>query len=236
MTKVLLVEDEPKITELVSNYLASEGYTVLVAPDGAAGLRFFHQEAPDIVLLDIMLPKLSGIDVCKEIRRHHNTPIIMLTARSEEVDKLLGLEIGADDYITKPFSLRELVARMRAVLRRVQRNPENEMLVFDRLELNTEKYHLEIDGKIVPLTPTEFRLMEMFMRNPGRVFTRSQLLEGALGESFVGYERSIDTHIRNLRRKLEKEVACGYISTVFGVGYKLVRPHKQEMSNEKPQR
>lgn len=221
MKKILLIEDEEKILELVAEYLVSEGFNVVTANDGEAGVASFYSEQPDLVLLDVMLPKVSGLEVCRQIRQKHSTPIIMLTARSEEIDKLLGLEFGADDYITKPFSLRELVARVKAVLRRGQIEQANNHLTCEELELDTEQHTLFVQGSEVTLTPTEFRLLEMFMRSPGRVFTRAQLLEGAIGETFEGYERSIDTHIRNLRRKLEKETAQDYISTVFGVGYKL---------------
>ena len=168
-----------------------------------------------------MLPKLSGLEVCRQLRQKTNIPIIMLTARSEEIDKLLGLGLGADDYITKPFSLRELVARVKAVLRRGSSEQAATRLIYEDLELDTEQHTLILNGSTILLTPTEFRLLEMFLRSPGRVFTRAQLLEGAIGETFEGYERSIDTHIRNLRRKLEKETSKDYITTVFGIGYKL---------------
>ena len=221
MKKILLIEDEEKIAKLVAEYLTNEGFCVVTVGDGEAGLVSFFQEKPDLVLLDVMLPKLSGLEVCRQLRQKTNTPIIMLTARSEEIDKLLGLGLGADDYITKPFSLRELVARVKAVLRRGTSEQVASRLVFEDMELNTDQHTLMLNGSTIILTPTEFRLLEMLLRSPGRVFTRSQLLEGAMGETFEGYERSIDTHIRNLRRKLEKETSKDYITTVFGVGYKL---------------
>lgn len=227
MKKILLVEDEEKIATLVADYLRNEGYVVVTAYDGEEGLLAFNREAPDIVLLDVMLPRVSGLDICRQIRQKSSTPIIMLTARSEEIDKLLGLELGADDYVTKPFSLREIVARIKAVLRRGLREPvANPRLVFDQIELDPAQHTLTVAGNSVVVTPTEFRLMEVFLKSPGRVYTRSQLLEAALGDSFEGYERSIDTHIRNLRRKLEKENMQDYITTVFGVGYKMERPYK----------
>ncbi|HSL93393.1 MAG TPA: response regulator transcription factor, partial [Bacillota bacterium] len=156
-----------------------------------------------------------------------DVPIIMLTARNDELDKLIGLELGADDYITKPFSLREVAARIRAVSRRWRRESETDKLSFEPLEMDVGQRHFGVSGEEVQLTPTEFRMMEMFIRSPGRVFTRSQLLEGAMDESFEGYERSIDTHIRNLRRKLESKGAEDYVVTVFGVGYKLEKPRVQ---------
>ena len=221
MKKILLIEDEEKIAKLVAEYLTSEGFSVVTVGDGEAGLASFDQDKPDLVLLDVMLPKLSGLEVCRQLRQKTNIPIIMLTARSEEIDKLLGLGLGADDYITKPFSLRELVARVKAVLRRGSSEQVATRLVFEDLALDTEQHTLILNGNTILLTPTEFRLLEMFLRSPGRVFTRAQLLEGAIGETFEGYERSIDTHIRNLRRKLEKETTVDYITTVFGIGYKL---------------
>lgn len=221
MKKILLIEDEEKIAKLVAEYLTNEDFCVVTVGDGAAGLASFYQEMPDLVLLDVMLPKLSGLEVCRQLRQKTNIPIIMLTARSEEIDKLLGLGLGADDYITKPFSLRELVARVKAVLRRGTSEQVASRLVFEDMELNTDQHTLMLNGSTIILTPTEFRLLEMLLRSPGRVFTRSQLLKGAMGETFEVYERSIDTHIRNLRRKLEKETSKDYITTVFGVGYKL---------------
>ncbi|KAF0196185.1 MAG: response regulator with CheY-like receiver domain and winged-helix DNA-binding domain [Bacillota bacterium] len=221
MKKILLIEDEEKIAKLVAEYLTSEGFSVVTMGDGEAGLAGFNQERPDLVLLDVMLPKLSGLEVCSQLRQKTNIPIIMLTARSEEIDKLLGLGLGADDYITKPFSLRELVARIKAVLRRGTSEQAATRLAFEDMTLDTEQHTLITNGSTILLTPTEFRLLEIFLRSPGRVFTRAQLLEGAMGETFEGYERSIDTHIRNLRRKLEKETSKDYITTVFGIGYKL---------------
>ena len=221
MKKILVAEDEQKIAELVANYLRNEGYHVVTARDGSLALKLFESESPHLVILDISLPEINGLDVCRTIRQKGDTPIIMLTARSDELDKLLGLELGADDYMTKPFSLRELAARVRAVLRRWQRDNEVEKIEFEVFELDLHQRALTICGLPITLTPTEFRMMEMFLRAPGRVFTRSQILEGALDESFDGYERSIDTHIRNLRRKLEREGVAEYITTVFGVGYKL---------------
>ncbi len=227
MHKILIVEDERKIADLLGGYLRSEGYTVFVAYDGRRALELFESEGPGLVLLDVMLPEMTGLEVCKAIRQRGDVPIIMLTARSDELDKLLGLELGADDYITKPFSLREVAARIRAVSRRWRRDSDADALTFELLEMDVGQRQFSVSGKDVQLTPTEFRMMEMFMRSPGRVYTRSQLLEGAMDETFAGYERSIDTHIRNLRRKLEREGADEYVVTVFGVGYKLERPRKQ---------
>ncbi len=227
MQKILIVEDERKIADLLAGYLRNEGHAVVVAHDGKSALAMFETEAPSMVLLDVMLPEVTGLQVCKSIRQKSDVPIIMLTARNDELDKLIGLELGADDYITKPFSLREVAARIRAVSRRWRRDTEADKISFEPLELDAGQRSFGVSGNEVQLTPTEFRMMEMFMRSPGRVFTRSQLLEGAMDESFEGYERSIDTHIRNLRRKLEKEGALDYLVTVFGVGYKLERPRNQ---------
>lgn len=227
MQKILIVEDERKIADLLATYLKSEGYSVVLAYDGAAAIQLFESESPNLVLLDVMLPKMTGLQVCKTIRQKSDIPIIMLTARNDELDKLMGLELGADDYITKPFSLREVAARIRAVSRRWKRDLETEHLNFEQFDMDIGQRQFTVSGIPVQLTPTEFRMMEMFLRSPGRVYTRSQLLEGAMDETFEGYERSIDTHIRNLRRKLEKEGGSEYIATVFGVGYKLEKAGKQ---------
>lgn len=228
MQKILVVEDERKIAELLAGYLRSEGHVVLVAHDGKRAMALFEAEAPDLILLDVMLPEMTGLEVCRAVRQKSDVPIIMLTARNDELDKLLGLELGADDYITKPFSLREVAARIRAVSRRWRRETEAEQLSLEALELDVGQRRFFVSGTEVQLTPTEFRMMEMFMRSPGRVYTRSQLLEGAMDETFAGYERSIDTHIRNLRRKLEKEGAEDYVVTVFGVGYKIEKQRRQQ--------
>lgn len=220
---ILLVEDEEKIKEMVASYLANEGFQVKTAATGPEALHLLEQHNFDLVVLDWMLPGLSGLEVCKQVRQKSDVPIIMLTAKSEEVDKLLGLELGADDYITKPFSLRELAARIKVVLRRSkgQETSRHEELTIGDLYINFSTREVSIDKREIELTPTEFALLSVMARHPGRVFSRMQLLDLALGEAFLGYERSVDTHISNLRKKIEKDPANPeYILTVYGVGYK----------------
>lgn len=222
--RILIIEDEDKIARIIQQYLLREQFIVMVAADGHAGLKAARQEKPDLIILDLMLPGMGGLDVCREIRKESQVPIIMLTAKAEEIDKLLGLELGADDYITKPFSLAELVARIRAVLRRAggQEQPAGRN-VQSRGDLTIDFEGLQVykKGQAVNLTPTEFNLLTVLFRHPGRVYSRLQLLDAALGEAYQGYERSIDTHISNLRRKIEDDQAePRYILTVYGVGYK----------------
>ncbi|MDN5347913.1 MAG: hypothetical protein PWP65_1477 [Clostridia bacterium] len=222
--KILVVDDEAKILTMVQNYLTKEGLQVLTARDGETALKLFKQERPHLIVLDWLMPGMSGLDVCREIRKESKVPIIMLTAKAEEVDKLLGLELGADDYITKPFSLRELAARIRAVLRRYQpeESGRENIITIGELSINPDLYEVTVRGKKVPLTPTEFKLLYTLARNRGRVLSRLQLLDAALGEAYEGYERSIDTHISNLRRKLEADPSNpSYIITVYGLGYKM---------------
>ena len=215
--KILLVDDEPDILEICRDYLTASGYEVVMARDGAQGLSAFRREKPDLIVLDLMLPEMDGRDVCHTIRRESNVPIIMLTARVEETDKLIGLEIGADDYITKPFSPRELVARVRVVLRRVAGDASAEVIRVGNVSLDRAHYMIQIEKRAVPLTPTEFEIMATLMSQPGRIFSRNQLLVSAHGVAFGSYERAIDSHIRNLRHKLEPD---DFIVTVHGVGYK----------------
>jgi len=215
--KILLVDDEPDILEICRDYLTASGYEVVMARDGAQGLSAFRREKPDLIVLDLMLPEMDGRDVCHTIRRESNVPIIMLTARVEETDKLIGLEIGADDYITKPFSPRELVARVRVVLRRVAGDASAEVIRVGNASLDRAHYMIQIEKRAVPLTPTEFEIMATLMSQPGRIFSRNQLLVSAHGVAFGSYERAIDSHIRNLRHKLEPD---DFIVTVHGVGYK----------------
>ncbi|MGI9952846.1 response regulator transcription factor [Moorellaceae bacterium AZ2] len=220
---ILVVEDEEKIKDMVAGYLTREGFRVQTAVTGLEALQLLERHKFDLVVLDWMLPGLSGLEVCKQVRQKSDVPIIMLTARSEEVDKLLGLELGADDYITKPFSLRELVARIKVVLRRSkgQETSRQEELTIGDLYLNFTTREVRIDQREIELTPTEFALLSVMARHPGRVFSRMQLLDLALGEAFLGYERSVDTHISNLRKKIEKDPGNPeYILTVYGVGYK----------------
>lgn len=225
---ILIVDDEEKIRQIIKNYLEQEGFQVITAEDGEAGLKLLKvNKDVSLVVLDWMMPGMSGLQVCKEIRQFSDIPIFFLTAKSEEIDKLIGLEIGADDYITKPFSVRELTARIRIVLRRIYKEqvPSDEpsqTLIHDRVLLDVARHIARVDGDEVLLTPTEFKLLATLASAPGRVYSRLQLLEIALGEEFAGYERSIDTHIRNLRKKVEKDPANPkMIMTVFGVGYKL---------------
>ena len=219
--KILVIDDEPKIVELCRDYLKAAGFDVAWANDGRRGLADARREKPDLIVLDLMLPGLDGLDVCRELRRESNTPIIMLTARVEEVDKLVGLELGADDYITKPFSPRELVARVRTVLRRTSEAPPGDVIRAGRLTLDRSRYNVCLDEKEIALTPTEFELLATLASQPGRIFSRAQLLTAVRGVSFESYERAVDSHIRNLRRKLEMvEEDPHYIVTVHGVGYK----------------
>lgn len=226
-TKVLAVDDEAKILDLIKVYLEKDGFLVITADGGEKALELFEAEKPDIVVLDIMMPDMSGYDLCKKICAVSKTPIIMLTAKSEEVDKLLGLELGADDYITKPFSLRELSARIRAVLRRTGcRNlsagvPED-IREYRDLRIDLKKKTATLKGKPISLTPTEFKILAMLVSSPGVVFSRMQILEEVLGEYFEGYDRTLDTHMSNLRKKLgDDSTNPHYIKTVYGMGYKL---------------
>lgn len=220
--RILIVEDELHIVKLVRAYLKQAGYEVLTAVDGAEGLRMARQERPDLIILDLMLPEMDGLDVCQAVRRDSDVPIIMLTARIEEVDKLLGLGLGADDYITKPFSPRELVARVRAVLRRVEGlSPEPESLVAGDVTLDVKGYTVNVRGEQIDVTSSEFALLATLMRHPGQVFTRIQLLEQIQGYGYEGYERTVDTHVKNVRQKIERNPhEPEYIITVYGVGYK----------------
>ncbi|MBC9785962.1 response regulator transcription factor [Heliobacterium chlorum] len=222
MTKLLIVEDEVKLRDNISHFLASEGFSVITAADGLEALKIVREESPDLLLLDIMLPELNGIQICKIVRQESAVPVIMLTALGDEENVLSGLEQGADDYIVKPFRMRELVARIRAVLRRHRAAPvSGNMLHYGDLALDLDAVRLEKNGQEIPLTPTEFKLLSMMARQPGRAFTRLQLLEGAIGEAFENYERTVDTHIFNLRKKIEAQTGKPrYIQTVFGIGYR----------------
>lgn len=219
--RVLIVEDEAKIVELLRLYLERDGYQVVGAADGPQALELAEKEKPDLVLLDLNLPGMDGLEVCRRLRARGPVPIIMLTARGEEVDRIVGLELGADDYVSKPFSPREVVARVRAVLRRSAPSPPQERRHFGPLEMDLARHEVTVDGQPVALTATEFRLLETMSAEPGRVFTRSQLLDRVWGEVFEGYERTIDSHIKNLRRKIEPQPQSPrFVHTVFGVGYK----------------
>ena len=215
--KILIVDDEPKIVEICSDYLQAAGFDILTAGDGLQGLALARSQKPDLIVLDLMLPGMDGLDFCRSLRRESNIPIIMLTARIEETDKLIGLELGADDYMTKPFSPRELVVRVRAVLRRASGDTTSEVIRAGNISLDRSRYEVTLPDRSVVLTPTEFELLATMMSQPGRIFSRAQLLNTVRGVSFESYERAIDSHIRNLRRKLEPG---NYIITAHGVGYK----------------
>jgi two-component system alkaline phosphatase synthesis response regulator PhoP len=219
---VLVIDDEPKIADLCRDYLRAAGYGVLTAGDGAEGLALARRERPDLVVLDLMLPGMDGLDVCRALRREGSLPIIMLTARVDESDRLVGLELGADDYLTKPFSPRELVARVRSVLRRAGGGgAPAEVIRAGELSLDRTRFKVNLPGREVTLTPTEFEILAVMAAQPGRVFSRAQLLTAAHGVAFESYERAIDSHIRNLRRKLQAEGdGPEYIETVHGVGYR----------------
>ncbi|HEV2967243.1 MAG TPA: response regulator transcription factor [Candidatus Dormibacteraeota bacterium] len=224
---ILVVDDEPRIVRLVRDYLEHGGFTVLVASDGAAALRTARTGRPDLVVLDLGLPGLDGLDVTRALRRDGEVPIIMLTARTEESDKLVGLELGADDYLTKPFSPKELVARVRAVLRRAEglHSPTDVIRVGTDVELDVPRMDARFGGVRVDLTKTEFQLLATMARQPGRVFTRAQLLDAVRGVAFESYERAIDAHIKNIRKKIEADARKPrYLLTVFGVGYRFAEP------------
>jgi DNA-binding response OmpR family regulator len=228
MRTILVVEDEPQIAGLVRDYLEHAGFAVLTASDGAAALATYRARRPDALVLDLGLPRVDGLDVVRAIRRESTVPIVILTARGDETDRVSGLELGADDYVVKPFSPKELVARVRAVLRRADATPmSDERIEAGDLELDLARRRVTAAGRRVDLTPTEFELLATLAREPGRVWTRSQLLDAIHGFSLETYERAIDGHIRNLRRKLEPDDAAGtprYVRTVHGVGYALVEP------------
>jgi DNA-binding response OmpR family regulator len=219
--KILVIDDEPKIVEICQDYLKAAGFDVVTAADGPRGLTAARREKPDLVVLDLMLPGMDGLDVCRALRREGDVPIIMLTARVEESDKLVGLELGADDYITKPFSPRELAARVRVVLRRTNGDPQSDVIRAGEVTLDRTRYEAQLPEKTITLTPTEFEILATLIRQPGRIFSRTQLLMAVHGVAFESYERAIDSHIRNLRRKLESpDGRPRYIFTVHGVGYK----------------
>ena len=226
MPTILIIEDEPELVKVLRSYLEQAGFQVLTAYRGDTGLSTWERKRPDLVLLDLNLPGLDGLDVAREIRRKSSTPIIMLTARVEETDQLIGLELGADDYVAKPFSPRLIVARVRALLRRAEGAPHTtEILRLQDLEIDLAAHTVLLDGQAIDLTPTEFNLLATMAAKPGRAFNRLQLLEASQGAAYEGYERTIDAHIKNLRSKLETDPKHPrYIETVFGVGYRVSRP------------
>ncbi len=220
MSTILIIEDESELARVLRSYLEKAGMNVLVSNRGDIGLSLWEKTNPDLVILDLNLPGMDGLDVAYEIRRRGSTPIIMVTARVEEEDRLMGLEIGADDYVTKPYSPREVVARVKVVLRRVGSAAGHaRRLHVSDLEIDLDEHIVRRTGEIVELTPTEFNLLSTMAAQPGRAFSRLQLLEAVQGTAYEGYERTIDAHIKNLRAKLQGN----YIQTVFGVGYRLTR-------------
>ena len=221
--KVLVVDDDAKTVELVKLYLDRDGYEVLTAYDGVEALRLAREGYPDLIVLDLMLPDIDGLEICRTLRRESDVPIIMVTARTTDQDKLAGLDLGADDYVTKPFSPKELAARVRAVLRRLpgERGPQE--IKTGRLSMNFATYEAWFGGRLLNLTSVEFKLLGVLAKEPGRVFSRTSLIEEALGYDFEGFDRTIDVHILNLRRELEPDPSHPrYIKTVYGVGYKFM--------------
>lgn len=219
---VLLVDDDEKLVQLLKSYFEKEGFIIYTAYDGVTAIQIVREKNPSIMILDIMLPEMDGWDVCRKIRKDNEVPIIMLTARDEETDRLIGLEIGADDYVTKPFSPKEVVARAKVILRRINRVAvQKPAFHIGNLYIDFEKHQVSKNAELIDITATEFKILELFATHAGRVFTRLQIVEQTQGDSFEGYDRTIDVHIKNLRRKLEdhpKEPR--YILTVYGVGYK----------------
>ncbi len=226
---ILIVDDEPKTVASIQLYLEHNGFQVLIARTGREALELARTAHPDLIILDLMLPELDGMAVCRILRAESTVPIVMLTARTTEADTLHGLDLGADDYIAKPFSPRELVARVRAVLRRTVQplDPRPSVLQFNGLLLDTARHDVWLDGQEIPLTPTEFKILETFVRAPGRVFSRQELVERAFGWDFEGQERTVDAHVMNLRKKMTRPTGKPpLIVTVYGIGYSL--------SEEKP--
>ena len=237
--KILIVDDEPKIVEVLEHYLVDEGFEVNRAYDGKAAVQLFKETQPDCVILDLKLPGMSGLDVFHLMRADADTPILMLTSRTAEVDRILGLELGADDYISKPFSPREVVARVKTVLRRLDHslprqsiaapaatlaNDSPRRVTIGGLQIRPDEHEVVVDGREIALTPTEFRILEVLAEHPGRTFTRSQLLDRAKGENLEVFDRTLDRHIANLRHKIEAEPSNPrYVLTVFGVGYKMAK-------------
>lgn len=219
---ILVIDDEPKIVKLAQDYLEQAGFRVVTATNGQTALAVARHERPDLIVLDLNLPGLDGLDVCRVLRRASDVPIIMLTARVQEADRLIGLELGADDYITKPFSPRELVARVRAVLRRVQGGVHQPgLLRAGDLEIDLKGHRVTRAGELIQLTRTEFNLLAMLAQHPGQTLTRTQMIDRLHGLAYEGFDRSIDAHIKNLRRKLEADASePRYVLTVYGVGYK----------------
>ncbi len=231
---ILVVDDDKKTVDLIRLYLQKEGYQVLVAYDGQQALEMARQKLPNLIILDWMLPKMDGLDVCRILHAEMDTPIILLTAKSTEDEKLLGLNLGVDDYLTKPFSPRELVARVRVVLRRTNRNTEKDRLPalhLGELIVDFDAHEATLHGEVVHLTPKEFKLLETMAREPGRAFSRSDLVTYVFGIDYEGFERTVDVHVMNLRKKIEPLPDQPlYLQTVYGVGYKLKKEETHENS------
>lgn len=222
LTKILVIDDDPNITDLLKMYLEKEGYEVKTAADGQEGLTTFKMYEPDLVLLDVMLPRKDGLQICREIRDHSSKPVIMISAKGETFDKVLGLELGADDYIVKPLDMKEVFARVKAVLRRYAKHDtsDGELIKFDNLEISLQKYELRVKGKIVDVPPKELELIYFLASNYNHVFTRDQLLDKVWGFDYLGDSRTVDVHIKRLREKLEGVSDKWALKTVWGVGYK----------------
>ncbi|MEM7799860.1 MAG: response regulator transcription factor [Chloroflexota bacterium] len=231
MYRILVVDDDPNIVRLVRTYLEQANYTVLTASNGHKAQQVLKQERPDLLILDLMLPDKDGWEIAREIRADSQlkaTPIIMLTARVDDTDKIVGLEIGADDYITKPFNTRELVARVRSLLRRLELDkeeaPSSGVVTVSHFRLDIGRHLVYVRDELIDITPTEFDLLQLFLENPGYVFTRDELIEKGLGYSYVGLGRSLDSHIKNLRKKIEDDPKKpNYLLTVYGIGYKFMK-------------
>ncbi len=229
--RILVADDNPKIVEVLSAYLTAEGFVVDAVEDGSAAEDAVRRAVPDLAVLDVMMPGLDGIELTRRLQREHDIPVILVTARTDEVDRLVGLEVGADDYVTKPFSPREVVARVKAVLRRVERGStaagEGPVRVGD-LEVDAASRRVTLAGRRVELTRTEFDILATMAAHPGRVYSRMQLMEAAQGDAYEGYERTVDAHVKNVRRKLGDDPRKPrWIRTVFGVGYKLEAPEAE---------
>ena len=228
--RILLIDDDTRLTAMLSDYLAAAGFAVEARPTAERGLAALERGEWDAVVLDLMLPDIEGFEVCRTIRGRSDVPILMLTARGEETDRVVGLELGADDYLSKPFSPKELVARVRAVLRRAEglRQRADVVRVGDDVELDVPRMAARVGGRAVDLTRTEFQLLETMARQPGRVFTRAQLLDAVRGVAIESYERAIDAHVKNIRRKIEPDPRSPrYVQTVFGVGYRFAEPERE---------
>lgn len=222
LTKILVIDDDPNITDLLKMYLEKEGYEVKTEADGQEGLTTFKMYEPDLVLLDVMLPRKDGLQICREIRDHSSKPVIMISAKGETFDKVLGLELGADDYIVKPLDMKEVFARVKAVLRRYAKHDtsDGELIKFDNLEISLQKYELRVKGKIVDVPPKELELIYFLASNYNHVFTRDQLLDKVWGFDYLGDSRTVDVHIKRLREKLEGASTAWNLKTIWGVGYK----------------